>query len=128
MNNWLYMLILIVVAVVWLLLKWSKASSSSVHKSASATGKREKEFGAVSIKIGPQACTAAQYLRGKRFLSHQAPALPLSKCDISDCQCNYGYYKDRRAEDDRRFPSAIMQSIFSDKEKRDNPKLGRRKK
>jgi hypothetical protein len=128
MNNWLYLLILIVVVVIWLFLKRSKASSPSTHKSASAAGKRKKEFGAVSIKIGPRACSAAKYLTGKRFLSSKAPALPLSKCDVSDCKCKYDYYKDRRSEDDRRFPSAIMQSVFSDKEKRDNPKLGRRKK
>jgi hypothetical protein len=128
MNNWLYVLVLIVVVAIWLFLKRSKANLSSTLKPVSATSKRKKEFGAVSIKIGPRACSAAQYLRGKRFLSHQAPALPLSKCDISDCQCKYDYYKDRRSEDDRRFPSAIMQSVFSDKEKRDNPKLGRRKK
>jgi len=128
MNNWLYVLILIVVVVIWLLLKRLKANSSSTLKPASATSKRKIEFGAVSIKIGPRACSAAKYLRGKRFLSSQAPALPLSKCDISDCTCKYDYYKDRRSEDDRRFPSAIMQSVFSDQEKRENPKLGRRKK
>jgi hypothetical protein len=128
MNNWLYVLILIIVVVIWLVLKRLKANSSSTHKSASTTSKRKKEFGAVSIKIGPQACSAAKYLRGKRFLSHQAPTLPLSKCDINNCRCKYDYYKDRRSEDDRRFPSAIMQGVFSDKDKRDNPKLGRRKK
>jgi hypothetical protein len=128
MNNWLYVLVPIVVVVVWLLLKRSKTDSSSTHKSVSATGKRKKEFSAVSIKTGPRACSAANYLKGKRFLSSKAPALPLSKCDASDCKCKYDYYKDRRSEDDRRYPSAIMQSVFSDKEKRDNPKLGRRNK
>ncbi len=128
MNNWLYVLVLIVVVAIWLFLKQSKANSSSTLKPVSAISKRKKEFGAVSIKIGPRACSAAKYLKGKRFLSSKAPALPLYKCDVSDCQCKYDYYKDRRSEDDRRFPSAIMQSVFSDKEKRDNPKLGRRKK
>jgi hypothetical protein len=128
MNNWLYMLILIVVVVIWLLLKRFKANSSSTHKPASTTSKRKKEFGAVSIKTGPQACSAAKYLRGKRFISSLAPALPLSKCDISDCKCKYDYYKDRRSEDDRRYPSAIMRGVFSDKDKRENPKAGRRKK
>jgi len=127
MNNWLYVLVLIVVGAVWIFLKRSKANPSSTLKSVSATSKRKKEFAAVSIKIGPQACSAAKYLKGKRFLSSKAPALPLSKCDVSDCKCKYDYYKDRRSEDDRRYPSAIMQSVFSDKEKRDNPKLGRRK-
>ncbi|MFA9419253.1 MAG: hypothetical protein ACERLB_03815 [Gammaproteobacteria bacterium] len=128
MINWLYVLVLIVVVVIWLLLKRFKANSSSTHKSASVTSKRKKEFGAVSIKTGPRACSAAKYLRGKRFISSQAPALPLSKCDISDCKCKYQYYTDRRSEDDRRYPSAIMQSIFTDKNKREKSKVGRRKK
>ena len=128
MNNWLYGLIVIVVVVIWLFLKRFKTNSSSTPKPASTTSKRKKEFGAVSIKTGPQACSAAKYLRGKRFISSQAPALPLSECDISDCKCKYDYYKDRRSEDDRRYPSAIMQGVYSEKNKRENPKLGRRKK
>jgi len=128
MNNGLYVFILIVLVLIWLYLKRSKTSSSSKPKQAVTTSSRKKEFGAVSIQLGPQACSAAKYLSGKRFLSSEAPALPLSKCDISDCKCKYQYYSDRRSEDDRRYPSAIMQGLYSDKDKRENSKLGRRKK
>jgi len=128
MNNWLYVLIPIVVLVIWFFLKQSKNKSASAQKSASASSRRQKEFAAVSIKTGPRACAAANYLKGKRFLSNQAPALPLSKCDISDCQCKYAYFRDRRSEDDRRYPSAIMRGVFSEKDKRQNPVSGRRKK
>ena len=127
MNNWLYVLILIVIVLFWLYLKRSKAHSSPTPKHSSTASSRKKEFSAVSIQIGPHACSAANYLRDKKFLSSQAPALPLSKCDISDCRCKYSHHKDRRSEDDRRYPSAIMQGVFSDKEKRENTNSGRRK-
>ncbi len=127
MNNWLYVLILIGIVLIWLYLKRSKAKSSPTPKPSSTASSRKKDFGAVSIQIGSHACSAAKYLKGKKFLSSQAPALPLSKCDIGDCRCKYRYHKDRRSEDDRRYPSALMQSVFSDKEKRENAKSGRRK-
>ena len=127
MNNWLYVLIFIVLVLIWLYLKRSKANSSPTPKHSSTAISRKKEFGAVSIQIGPHACSAAKYLRDKQFLSSQAPALPLSKCDIGDCRCTYSHHKDRRSEDGRRNPSAILKSVFSDKEKRENAKSGRRK-
>jgi len=128
MNNWFYLLILIVVAAIWLYLKRSRANSPPTPEHASTASNRKKDFGAVSIKTGPQACSAARYLEDKNFLSSLAPALPLSKCDISDCRCKYEYHKDRRSEDDRRYPSAIRRGMFTDKEKRENTRSGRRKK
>jgi hypothetical protein len=128
MINWFYALIPIAVVLIWLYIKRTKAESSSKQKRTSTAGKREEKFSAVSIQIGPGACTAAKYLRGKRFISTQAPELPLSRCDISDCKCKYVYHKDRRAEDDRRFPSHIMQSVFSDNDKRMKSKSERRNK
>jgi len=128
MINWFYALIPIAVVLIWFYLKRSKVQSSSTKKSASTASKGEVKFRAVSIQTGPRACTAAKYLKGKRFISAQAPELPLSRCDISDCKCKYVYHKDRRDEDDRRFPSHIMESVFADNEKRTKSKLGRRSK
>ena len=128
MINWFYALFPIAVVLIWFYLKRSKVESSSTQKPASTTSKSEGKFRAVSIQTGPRACTAAKYLRGKRFISTQAPELPLSRCDISDCKCKYAYHKDRRDEDDRRFPSNIMESVFSDNDKRAKSKLGRRSK
>jgi hypothetical protein len=54
------------------------------------------EFHAVGVIPGPRPCAAAEALRGKRFLSRQAPVLPLKACDRGDCQCRYAHYEDRR--------------------------------
>jgi hypothetical protein len=57
---------------------------------------------AVSI-VGPgTACAAALACKGKRFLSKEAPLLPLKNCDAARCDCKYRHFADRRAGDRRR--------------------------
>lgn len=42
-------------------------------------------------------CAAVAALEGKRFLSDEAPMLPLADCDIPDaCKCIYEHFNDRR--------------------------------
>lgn len=64
------------------------------------------KFHAVSIKVGPSVCSAAQSLDGKRFLSNAAPRIPLPDCDEPECECRFEHYGDRREmdPDDRRNP------------------------
>jgi len=65
---------------------------------------------AVSISGGSAACRAVKALGNQRFLSAEAPALPLPQCSsASTCKCIYRHWSDRRAilrrETDRgRFP------------------------
>jgi hypothetical protein len=61
-----------------------------------------RRFHGVSIREGLHSCPAAQALRGQRFLSEEAPALPLAGCDQKACQCAYAHHRDRRDGDDRR--------------------------
>lgn len=68
-------------------------------------------FHAVSIKLGPNACEAAQSMTGKRFLSGAAPKLPLPNCKNLECKCRFVHHKDRREGQDRRSP--FGQSIAS---------------
>lgn len=126
MNNWLYVALFIIVVLLWVYSKRSKAKSSK--NQASKAIKRKQDFRAVSIQICPQACAAAKKIRDKRFLSHQAPMLPLNDCNVKDCKCKFVHHNDRRSHDDRRFTSIIMQNVFSEKEKRENTKSDRRKK
>lgn len=59
-------------------------------------------YHAVSVKpplVG--ACMAAQRCAGKRFLSTEAPTLPLAQCDAASCQCRYRHHEDRRSESRR---------------------------
>lgn len=53
-------------------------------------------YHAVGVVPGPRVCAAAEALRDKRFLSREAPTLPLKECDRGDCQCRYEHYEDRR--------------------------------
>jgi hypothetical protein len=55
------------------------------------------EFHAVSLKIRSDACGAAKALESDRFLSKDAPMLPLRDCDNPNCQCKYEHHDDRRA-------------------------------
>ncbi len=52
---------------------------------------------AVAILANDEACAAARLLRGKRFLSRNAPRLPLPECSKQDsCDCKYRHLGDRR--------------------------------
>lgn len=64
-------------------------------------------YHAVSIEQGLRCCEAARDLDGQRFLSSDAPLLPLEGCSQSTCHCRYVHHDDRRAARDRRvqFPN-----------------------
>jgi hypothetical protein len=57
---------------------------------------------AVTIAAPANACDAAQACKGKRFLSGDAPWLPLEECDTKRCECKYRHYEDRRGDARRR--------------------------
>ena len=61
-----------------------------------------RKFHGVSLRSGPHACAAVQALAGQRFLSDEAPPLPLSACDQQKCQCAYSHHANRRDQEDRR--------------------------
>jgi hypothetical protein len=53
-------------------------------------------YHAVSIKAGPRCCQAARSLSGARFLSKEAPRIPLPQCELA-CECRYVHHDDRRS-------------------------------
>ncbi len=60
-------------------------------------------FHAVEIRCTKNACQAAKDTRGERYLSAEAPLLPLERCDRPDrCQCGYKHHEDRRGRISRR--------------------------
>ncbi len=59
---------------------------------------------AVAVVTGRRPCAAAAELSDQRFLSAEAPTLPLEACDRSRCECRYQHFADRRQDDDRRMP------------------------
>ncbi len=50
----------------------------------------------VSIVPNPRACGKARGLVRVRFLSKDAPLLPLEGCDARTCACRYRHHEDRR--------------------------------
>jgi hypothetical protein len=55
-------------------------------------------WNAVSVVSASGGCEAARALKGRRFLSADAPRLPLAECPAAmTCQCTYKKYADRRA-------------------------------
>ena len=85
------------------------------RKGLNKSGKREDqlisrgpkdawEFHAVSIKPGAYACRAANEIAGRRFLSTEAPNIPLPGCNASECDCHFIHHNDRRSGKDRRSP------------------------
>ena len=64
-----------------------------------------KPYHCVSIRSPKNACEAAKSLIGKRFLSKEAPPLPLTDCTAISCRCRYVHHEDRRmGDEDQRAP------------------------
>jgi hypothetical protein len=59
-------------------------------------------FHAVSILAGPTCQRTAVEFKGRRFLSREAPGLPLPTCNHETCRCRYVHHEDRRSGRDRR--------------------------
>jgi len=81
-------------------------------------------YHAVSIIPGKSACGAAFRLAGERFLSKNAPRLPLPSCDIAHCECRFKHHNDRRAGPRRRSDQGLFTGIWQQPERRRSP--GRR--
>ena len=97
---------LIVIALVllfgWLFIRRRPSKKNVGVKPRHRAPSGKKSYHAVSIKFESRACMAAKSLEGERFLSGEAPRLPLPKCDVSDCLCHFAHHKDRRISKDRR--------------------------
>jgi hypothetical protein len=89
--------------------KTKTAASSSEHTTAAA-----KPFTAVTLAPGPGACEAVLSFEGARFLSGDAPLLPLADCGSSSCTCKYMHYEDRRdINEERRQPFSMRTELHS---------------
>jgi hypothetical protein len=79
-----------------------KASGINKPKSAAShasPARASSDWHAVAIRPKGQSCEAVQARRATRFLSSDAPRLPLPECSTSDtCTCVYKHHADRRVE------------------------------
>lgn len=113
------LLVVFVGLVAWLvvrLLPRGGGSGKGKHKDVPSN-----PFAAVSVFAAPTGCQLAKALKGKRFLSLDAPRLPLAGCDSEKCQCTYHHHTDRRTGNgDRRAlgTTGSILAVQSDKNRR----------
>ena len=101
------------------------------RSSTGASGDGQGDFRAVSIHPYEGGCLASRSVSGQRFLTSEAPTLPLEKCTAEKCNCRYVHHTDRRrGTRDRRALSGLLEEspVFSmgGHDRRDN--TGRRTK
>ncbi|MFQ6370779.1 hypothetical protein [Shewanella sp. YIC-542] len=70
-------------------------------------------YHAVSIQCSGTPCAQVSALGNQRFLSHEAPRLPLATCGRNDCRCHYQHHEDRRTHGNgRRLEIGIMTELY----------------
>ena len=78
-----------------------------------------RPFQAISIFRGVRACEMARKFSEHRFLTRDAPSLPLSGCTLPEsCECRYIRHKDRRAEARRLVDFGTSARVYDGRERR----------
>lgn len=79
---------------------WKRQTNlASPPMKVAAEPRKASRWHSVSVVSKGYCCEALTGLLGKRFLSREAPRLPLAQCTKgSDCRCSYQHHEDRRAE------------------------------
>ena len=65
----------------------------------SATPKQKPRY--AGVEIIPQkgaCCSAVRATAGQRFLTNEAPLMPLPNCDMAQCNCRYRQVPERRTD------------------------------
>lgn len=75
-----------------------------------------EKYHAVTIEFGKNACEQVTRFAGKRFLSAEAPLLPL--CALSTCKCRYHHHKDRRVDERREMYNGLNSTNWVHTERR----------
>ena len=94
--------LLLFVAAVALWLRHTARQKTCLSAPA-ATRDAPSRYHCVEVCPGVHACKAARQLGHVRYLSSEAPGLPVSGCTEPQCACRYIHHPDRR-QDDRRDP------------------------
>jgi hypothetical protein len=77
---------------------WRKSiKAPPAAKQSPTSAAPRSQWHAVSIVSSAACCPEATGLLGTRFLSKEAPGLPLKHCSRSaECRCSYLHHEDRR--------------------------------
>lgn len=98
-------ILLLVSALLVLLLVWRRsmredAAEAPTHPEAVSV--HLPSYHAVELRAtSERGCAEVRALKGRRFLSAEAPPLPLPNCGRSACSCVYVHFSDRRVRQRR---------------------------
>ncbi|TAA47240.1 hypothetical protein [Corallincola spongiicola] len=99
-------LLLVLAGIAYLLWRYRQGQSSNGQVI-------DQRYHAVSIEQGLICCRHVEKLQHQRYLSHEAPHIPLPGCDQPTCQCRYKHHSDRRnRHNDRRDIYGVKQALF----------------
>lgn len=84
---------------------WSSRSNKKTlgktsRQSKAVPKKAVNPYHCVEVKMSYDACEEVLKIHGKRYLSAEAPTLPLPGCD-QNCGCKFKHHNDRRFDDRR---------------------------
>lgn len=88
------------------ILAWRLLARRGHEEDDASSNNESTPYHSVSIMTGAGACQTARTLRNVRFLSAEAPLLPLVSCDATRCNCKFAHHADRRRGDRRNAYSA----------------------
>jgi hypothetical protein len=88
------------------------------------TGAARLRWHAVAIVAAADSCAASKACKDRRFLSGEAPRLPLPGCDAACCDCKYRHFVDRRRMPRRADERGAAAPKHADSERRE--RRGRR--
>jgi len=119
MDNLFIFSIFIIFILFWFYKKPQTASAPDpAQPQHTSSETKTSPYRGISIQHRTNACKAVKNIGGKRYLADVAPTLPIVGCSSKKCKCNYQQLEDRRTGEDRRFPSADFQGIYSAEEHR----------
>lgn len=113
--------------------KSASKSSERKHKSRHWSDSKPKvshgEFHCVEVIPHSTCCAEVEKVQGVRFLSAEAPHLPLPGCDEPNCHCDFRHHEDRRHNEDRRLMLGMQTEMYevNGGEEHRAKKRGRRK-
>jgi hypothetical protein len=97
-----------------------KSTPHAASPGVSPAARRSTPWHAVTVVTGPSCCEAARALPPTRYLSRDAPRLPLADCmSPGACSCSYKHFVDRRGLPRRKDDlSGLRRGLHSGTERR----------
>jgi hypothetical protein len=102
--------LIMTVAIGVLIAMW-RTPAQNLLPSSFETDTSAHPYHCVAIHHRDGACAAVKRLSGQRFLSKEAPPVPLPACDVATCRCRYVHFEDRRQNDERRNPHPVLLQV-----------------